>query len=110
MNTQVRNKVELSGFIGKNPEVKTFDSGVKKASFSLATNDGYKSKTGEWINITNWHNIVVFGKAVDEIEHKVKKGSKVTVEGRINYREYTDKLGGKRNITEINVFQVQLID
>jgi single-strand DNA-binding protein len=110
MKAEIRNKVELSGFIGQNPEVRTFDNGIKKASFSLATNDGYKSKSGEWVNITNWHNIIAFGKAVEQIEQKVKKGSKVSVEGKINYREYTDKLGVKRNVTEISVFQVQIID
>jgi single-strand DNA-binding protein len=110
MKTEIRNKVELRGFIGQNPEVRKFENGVKKASFSLATNDGYKSKSGEWVNITNWHNIIAFGKTVDEIEQKVKKGSKVSIEGKLNYREYTDKLGIKRNVTEISIFQVQVIE
>jgi len=110
MKTIVKNKVELSGFIGKDPEVRVTSNGLKMAGVSLATNDGYKSKIGEWVNNTNWHNLVAFGKVADEIETQVKKGSKIAIEGKLSYRQYEDKQGVKRNVTEINVFQIQLID
>jgi len=95
------NKVILLGNLGKDPEVRTFDSGTKKASFTLATSDSYTDKSGEKKDKTEWHNIVFWGKVADVIEKYLKKGSQVYIEGRIVTRSYDDKDGNKRYITEI---------
>ena len=59
------NKVELSGYIGVEPEVKTLSNGSKMLRFSLATSEDYKSKTGEWVKNTTWHNIVMWNKTAE---------------------------------------------
>ncbi len=95
------NKVTLIGNLGKEPEVKQFDSGSKKLSFSLATSESYKDKSGEWQNKTEWHNIVVWGPRVDYLEGSLAKGHKVFVEGKITTNKWTDKDGNDRYTTEI---------
>lgn len=93
------NKVQLHGFAGKDPEIKTLESGKKIAKFSIATTSYRKDKDGK--KITDWHNIVVWDKLAELCEKYVKKGSELIVEGEISYREYTDKDGVKKNFTEI---------
>lgn len=95
------NKAILIGRLGKDPEVRTIDSGRKVAQFSLATTESYKSKTGERVDQTEWHNIVFWGAVVDVIEKYLKKGSQIYIEGRIKTRSYEDKEGVKKYITEI---------
>ena len=95
------NKVILIGNLGKDPEVKTFDSGAKKASFSLATSEPYTNKAGEKQDRIEWHNVIFWGKISDVVEKYLKKGSQVYIEGRITSRSYDDKDGVKRYVTEI---------
>lgn len=95
------NKVILVGNLGKDPEIKTFESGTKKASFSLATAESYKDKNGEKKENTEWHNIVFWGNLVDVIDKYLKKGNQVYIEGKITSRSYDDKDGNKKYITEI---------
>lgn len=95
------NKVQLSGNLGNNPEIKTFENGNKVARFSIATNEGYTSKNGERVNNTQWHTVVAWGKVAERAETELKKGSFVSLEGRIMNRNYTDKNGQKKYITEI---------
>jgi single-strand DNA-binding protein len=104
-----RNKVELTGYVGMDPEVFQFKSGNKKISFSLATKEDYKDKEGNWVNNTFWHNVVAIGKAVKVVEENVKKGSLVALEGKIGYRNYEDKDGKKHKLTEITAFQVEVL-
>jgi single-strand DNA-binding protein len=92
------NRVILIGNLGKDPEVMTFESNNKKASFSLATTESYKDKNGNWVEQTEWHNIVVWGFLA---EKKLAKGDQVYVEGKIRTRSWDDKDGNKRNTTEI---------
>jgi single-strand DNA-binding protein len=87
------NKVTLHGFTGKDPEIKTLESGKKIAKFSLATQN-YKKETA-------WHNLIFWEKLTDLCEKYVKKGSELIVEGEISYRDYTDKDGVKKYFTEI---------
>src|SRR5574343_918455 len=89
------NKAILIGNVGKDPEAKTFDSGKTKVTFSLATSDGYCENKK-----TNWHNVVLWGKAAETARDYVKKGNSIAVEGRIEYREY-EQDGTKKYITEI---------
>lgn len=89
------NKAILIGNLGKDPEVKTFESGKKKATFSIATTEKYKDK-----ETTEWHNIAFWGSTADVVEKYLKKGSKVYVEGKITTRTW-EKDGETRYSTEI---------
>ena len=97
----LKNKVQLIGHLGMNPEVRTTESGKKLARLSIATNESYKNAKGERISTTQWHNIVAWGKVADIAEQFLQKGAEVLVDGKLVYREYTDKLGTRRNITEV---------
>ena len=108
MNT-LRNKVQLIGNLGQNPEVKELNGGKKVAKFSLATNETYKNKAGEKVTDTQWHNLVAWGKTADIIEKYLKKGSEVAVEGKLLNRNYTDKEGVKRYVTEIQVSELLML-
>ena len=103
------NKVELIGFAGMNAEVKEIKKGMKIARFSLATSEGYKNKTGEWVNTTTWHNIVLWNDSAEKAAESVKKGSRVSLTGKISYRNYENKAGEKRNIVEIIANELQLV-
>jgi len=95
------NKVILIGNLGKDPEITRLESGVKKASFSLATTEVYRNKEGEKISHTEWHNIILWRGLAEVAENYLKKGNTVFVEGRIRRREYDDKDGIKRYVTDI---------
>jgi single-strand DNA-binding protein len=95
------NKVILIGNLGKDPEITRLESGVKKAVFSLATTEVYRNKEGEKVSHTEWHNIILWRGLADVAENYLKKGNTVFVEGRIRKREYEDKDGVKRYITDI---------
>ena len=108
MNT-LRNKVQLIGNLGQNPEVKELNGGKKVAKFSLATNETYRNKAGEKVTDTQWHNLVAWGKNADIIERYLKKGSEVAIEGKLLNRNYTDKEGVKRYVTEIQVSDLLML-
>ena len=95
------NKVELNGFIGIAPEVKTLKNGSKVAHFTLATDETYKNKEGEWVKNTTWHRITLWNKAADKAAGILKKGTRVALTGRIVNREYLDKEGNKRTFFEV---------
>ena len=105
MNT-LRNKVQLIGNLGQNPEVKELNGGKKVAKFSLATNETYRNKAGEKVTDTQWHNLVAWGKTADIIEKYLKKGSEVAVEGKLLNRTWTDKEGVKHYTTEVQVSEL----
>jgi single-strand DNA-binding protein len=98
----LRNSVQLIGRLGKDPEVRTFDSGKKQTSFSIATSDTYKNQKGEKIEETQWHNLVAWGKIADIAGQYLKKGNEVAIEGKLIHRAYEVK-GEKKYITEIVV-------
>ena len=100
MNT-LRNKVQLIGRLGQDPEIITFEDGNKMAKFSLATDDSYKDKTGNKVERAYWHNIVVRNGLVKVIENYVTKGQEIAVEGKLTNRSWEDKDGNKRYTTEI---------
>ncbi|MBN2486707.1 MAG: single-stranded DNA-binding protein [Bacteroidales bacterium] len=97
----LRNRVQLIGNLGMDPEMVNLDNGKKIAKFSLATSQSYIAGNGEKITDTQWHNIVAWGNLAERSEKYLKKGSPIAVEGRIVYRQYDDKAGQKRYITEI---------
>ena len=96
----VKNSVRLIGRLGKDPEIRTFESGKKNASFSLATNEVYYNSEGEKIDETQWHNVVVWGNKVDTIEQYFKKGTELVLEGKLINRSY-EKDGDKKYISEV---------
>lgn len=99
----LRNSVQLIGRLGKDPEVKSFESGKKLATFSVATNDSYKNQKGEKIEETQWHNIVIWGKLADIADKYLRKGAEIAVEGKLVHRSYETTKGEKRYVSEINV-------
>ena len=96
------NKVILIGNLGKDPEIKYTSSGTQVAKFSIATNEGYKDKSGQWQERTEWHNIVAWQRLAEIVGEYVKKGSKIYVEGRLQTSSWDDKeTGQKKYKTEI---------
>lgn len=99
----LKNSVQLIGHLGKDPDVRTFDGGKKKASFTIATNDSYKNQKGEKIEETQWHNLVIWGKLAEIAEKYLRKGNEIAIEGKLVHRTYENGSGEKKYITEVNV-------
>lgn len=97
----LRNRVQLIGNIGNDPEIMTLDSGKKRAKFTLATNENYKNDKGEKVTETQWHHLIAWGKSAEIIEKYTSKGTQIAVEGKLTHRSYDDKNGEKKYITEV---------
>ncbi len=95
------NKVILIGNLGRDPELKMTPSGQALARFSVATTETWKGQDGSKQSKTEWHNIVVWGKQAEIAEKFLRKGKQVMIEGRIQYREYTDQAGVKKTACDI---------
>ena len=100
MNT-IRNKVQLIGRLGQEPEIISFDDGNKLAKFSMATDDSYKDKNGDKVERAYWHNVIVRGGLVSVVENYVSKGQEIAIEGKLTNRSYETSEGEKRYVTEI---------
>jgi len=100
MNT-LRNKVQLIGNLGNDPEIINLESGKTLAKFSIATNENYKNAEGEKVTDTQWHNVVAWGKTAEIVEKYVTKGKEVAIEGKLTTRSWDDEKGNKKYITEI---------
>ena len=105
----LRNRVQLIGRLGQDPEIKTLESGKKVAHFTLATNDIYRSADGTKTEETTWHSIVAWNGLAEISSRLLKKGREVCIEGKINYRSYTDKSGVQRNVTDIVASEMLLL-
>ena len=97
----LRNKVQLIGRLGQDPEIITFEDGNKLAKFSLATDDSYKDKSGNKVERTYWHSVVVKNGLVKVVEDYVTKGKEIAIEGKLTNRSWDDKDGNKHYVTEI---------
>lgn len=95
------NKVILVGYLGKDPELRHLEAGLTVARFSLATTEVHKDKSGNRIEHTEWHNIVLWRGLADNAEKLLKKGSQIYLEGKLQTRDWQDKDGNKRQTTEI---------
>lgn len=95
------NKVILIGNLGKDPELKYFEGNIAKATFSLATSEIYKDKKGQKVENTEWHNIVLWRTSAENASKILKKGMQIYLEGKLQTRQWTDKAGQMKNITEI---------
>jgi single-strand DNA-binding protein len=104
------NKVTLLGRLGKDPETQFLESGTSLSRFTLATNDRYKDKTGNWVDQTEWHNVVVWRGLAEIAEKYLKKGSLVYIEGKIRTRSWDDKDGTKKYSTEIVADNLIMLD
>lgn len=104
----LKNSVQLIGRLGNDPEVRTFDSGKKMASFSLATNETYYNNEGDKVTDTQWHNIVVWGKKADIAEDYLKKGSEIAMEGKLINRSY-EKDGEKKYVSEVSLNELLMM-
>lgn len=105
----LRNKVQLIGNLGMNPEIKTLEGGKKLAKITIATNETYKNAKGEKVTDTQWHNLTAWGKTADIIEKYLTKGSEVAIEGKLINKNYTDKDGNKRYSTEIQINELLML-
>jgi len=105
----LRNKVQLIGNLGKTPDVKNTEAGKKLVRFSFATNETYTNTKGEKVKETQWHNIVAWGKVADIAEKYLDKGSEVAIEGKLISKDYLDKEGVKKYVTEIQVNELLLL-
>ena len=105
----LRNKVQLIGHVGQEPEIKTFEGGKKLANLTLATNESYTNAKGEKVEQTEWHRLTAWGKTADLIESYVIKGKEIAVEGKLTHRSYDDKDGVKRYITEVVISELLLL-
>jgi single-strand DNA-binding protein len=105
----LRNRVQLIGNLGNKPEMKQTESGKKLAQFNLATSESYRNAKGEKITETQWHRVIAWGKVAEVAEKYLDKGREVVVEGKLINRNYTDKDGKKKYITEVEINELLLL-
>lgn len=104
------NKVILLGNLGRDPEMRTLESGAKIATFPIATNENYKDKNGEWQQVTEWHNIKAWNKLADRVERSLTKGTLIYLEGKLTHRKYTDNNNVEKYITEVVPYSIRIIN
>lgn len=104
----MKNRVQLIGHVGQEPEIKNLESG-KLANLSIATNENYTNAKGEKVEQTEWHRITAWGKTAEIIEKYVSKGKEIAIEGKLSHRNYEDKDGIKRYVTEIVATEILLL-
>lgn len=104
------NKVTLIGNLGKDPEVRHFENGGSVARITLATNESYRDKDGNWQNQTEWHTVIAWRNLADRAEKELKKGSLVYVEGKLKTRQYKDSNGVDRYVTEVEAAILRSLD
>ena len=95
------NRVTLVGNLGKDPEVRTLESGAKVAKFSIATDENYRDRDGNWQNQTEWHDVVVWRSLAERAENGLKKGYTIYLEGKLTHRSWQDQEGNNRKTTEV---------
>ena len=105
----LKNKVQLIGNLGQDPEIMNMENGTKLAKFSIATSDSYKNAKGEKVEDTQWHTIVAWGKTAEIVENYLVKGKQVAVEGKLTHRSYETKDGEKRYITEVRCNELLML-
>jgi len=101
MNSTLKNKVSLIGRVGVKPQEEVFDSGAKKSRIVIATNEGYRNKNGEWVDNTQWHNVIAWGPLAERVTKQLDKGFEIIIEGRLVNNVINGKNGEKRYFTDI---------
>jgi len=105
----LKNKVQLIGHVGNKPQTRTLEGDKKLVRFSVATNETYRNAQGVKVTDTQWHNLVAFGKVAEIAEKYLDKGTEVALEGKLVNRNYTDRDGVKRYVTEVQVSELLLL-
>ena len=105
----LKNKVQLIGHVGNQPDIRNTENGKKMARFSIATDEVYRNAKGDKVKETTWHNLVAWGKIAGIVEKYLNKGSEVAIEGKLISRSYTDKDGIKKYITEVQVNELLML-
>lgn len=105
----MKNRVQLIGRVGQDPEVKNLEGGKKVTTITIATNDVYYKDNGDKVEQTEWHRVTAWGKTAEIIEKYVTKGKEIAIEGKLMHRSYDDKNGEKRYVTDIVVNEVLLL-
>jgi len=106
----LKNSVQLVGFLGKDPEVTVFQSGKKKAKFLLATREYYRNPQGEQSTQTQWHYVVAWGRNATIAEQYLSKGRQVAIAGRLIHNSYQDSNGARQFVTEVLVNELIMLD
>ena len=106
----LKNTVNLIGNLGADPVITKFGNNNSVARFSIATNESYKDKKGEWVNNTTWHNVVAWGKTAELCEKLLKKGSEIALEGKLVNDSYETKEGERRYKTEISMREFMVLN
>ncbi len=106
----MKNKVQLIGYLGANPEIKNFDENKKLAQLSLAVNDGFKNAEGTWQDETQWFNLVAWSKLAAYAEKYLMKGQEIAIEGRLVNNTFIDKQDVKRTVTEVVLNEILILN
>jgi single-strand DNA-binding protein len=109
MDTSMKNKVQLVGLLGHEPELKAFGQGRHVLRLNIATNERYKGNDGQWHTDTQWHTVVAWDRLAEKLAVQVEKGSGLVVEGRLVHRRYETRTGEKRVATEVVLGDYQLL-
>jgi single-strand DNA-binding protein len=104
------NKVILIGNCGADPEVKHLENGAAVARVSIATNESYKDKSGEWQKVTEWHNVVMWRDLAERSQAQLKKGSLVYIEGKLSTRKYTGSDNVERYATDVVASSFRMLE
>jgi single-strand DNA-binding protein len=106
---QLRNRVQLIGNLGADPELREFDKGKKMVRFSVATNESYKNASGEVVKETQWHNVVAWNKTAEIADKYLNKGQEVCLSGKLSNRKYEDSEGVTHYVSEIVATEILLL-
>ncbi|NJB38133.1 MULTISPECIES: single-stranded DNA-binding protein [Flavobacteriaceae] len=107
--SSIKNKVQLIGNLGGDPEIVNMEGGSKLAKFTIATNEKWKDANGEKQEETQWHNIVAWGKTAEIVENYLVKGKEVAIEGKLTHRSYENDKGEKRYVTEVRANEILML-
>ncbi len=105
----MKNRVQLIGRVGQDPELKNLEGVKKVTTITIATNDVYYKDNGDKVEQTEWHRVTAWGKTAEIIEKYVTKGKEIAIEGKLTHRSYDDKNGEKRYVTDIVVNEFLLL-
>ncbi len=105
----LRNRVNLIGNLGIDPEIREINGGRKMARFSLATKETYKNSDGQKVTDTQWHNMIAWGPTAAFAEKYLKKGQEVAIEGKLNHRAYEDNQGVKKYVTDVVINEILIL-
>ena len=104
------NQILLIGNAGREPELHYMEDGTPVTRFSLAVNNSYQNKSGDWVDNTEWFNVSVWGRQAESVNQNLTKGRKIFVDGRLTTSEYTSATGEARQSLDVRAFRVIVVD